>query len=392
MDFNIPEEMKMVQTLARAFVKDQLIPLEREILGRESDLEGAKRRLAPEKEAELVAKARETGLWGLNVPESVGGASMGVLFSCLVEEELAKTVTPFNLGDVTPILFDCNEKQRSEYLLPSLEGRRSALMALIEPGEVREPCTIKMKAKKKDGSYVLNGIKIAPAGRGKADFALVFATTEGEKPLRDGVTCFLVDKGTPGFTITAAEPESGWKSQVSPPVTLRFENCQVTADKILGTEGQAFQLGKKWLPFRRIIRSARCVGAAVRLLDSSVEHVKSWQSYGQSVSQWPYVRKVLAEMATDIQAARLMVYQAACRADEGQDVCIEAAMTKVLSTEMLERTANRAVLVRGGPGPVQGLPMEVLCRGLLSKQIAERTLDLQKEIIGNRLLKLGTIL
>jgi acyl-CoA dehydrogenase len=392
MDFNIPEEMKMVQTLARDFVKDQLIPLERELLGRESDLEGARRRLAPEKEAELVKKAKETGLWGLNIPESIGGASLGALFSCLVEEEMAKTVIPFNAGDVTPVLFECNELQKTEYLLPAIEGTRSAYLALIEPGQEQGPSSIKMKAVKADGKYILNGIKLAAAGNGKADFAIVFAVTEEDKGKRESATCFLVDKGAPGFFISADEPETGWKSQVAAPATLRFENCAVTAEKVLGQEGKAFQLGKKWLPLRRIIRSARCIGAAVRLLDASVEHVKSWQSLGQPISQWPHIRKTLAEMATDIQAARLLVYQAACHADEGQDVRVEAAMSKILATEMLERTANRAVLVRGGPGPSQGLPLEILCRSLLNRQITERNLDLQKEIVGNQLLKLGTIL
>ncbi len=129
MDFNIPEDMKMVQTLAKDFVKDQLIPLEKEVLGREVRFGRGQTESPPEKEAELVKMVKDMGLWGLSIPEQLGGVGLGVLGTCLVEEELAKTMLPFNFGDVTPILFDCNEEQKNEYLLPLLEGQKSAYLA-----------------------------------------------------------------------------------------------------------------------------------------------------------------------------------------------------------------------------------------------------------------------
>jgi acyl-CoA dehydrogenase len=392
MDFSLSEDMKMVQALARDFVKDQLMPLERDILGREVDLEGASRQLSPEKEERLVKIAKDTGLWGLSLPEELGGAGLGILAACLVEEELAKSIVPFQMGDVTPILFDCNEEQRQDYLLPVIERRKTGLMALLEPGEGADLAYLKTKARKVNGSYYLDGTKIALSGNGKLDFALVFAVTDSEKSFRGGVTCFLVDKGASGFNIIRGEGDSGWKAQVAAPVILNFENCTVPADKILGAEGQAFRLGNKWLLPRRILRSARCIGAAVRLLDTAVEHAKSWQSYGQSISGWPSIRRILCEMAVDIQSARLMVYQAACKADEGQDVRQEAAMAKVMATEMLDRTANRAVLVKGGPGPATELPLEILCRSMQVRHVRERSLELQKEAITNHLLNLGRIL
>ncbi|MBP1707972.1 MAG: acyl-CoA dehydrogenase, partial [Chloroflexi bacterium] len=177
MDFNIPEDLKMVQTLARDFVKDQLIPLEKEVLGRETDLEGTRRGLSPEKEAELLKMVREVGLWGLSVPEEMGGGGLGVFGTCLVEEELAKTVLPLDFGDVTPLLFECNNEQRRDYLQPLVEGRKSAFLALVEPGKGIDPGQMEMAAVKVEGSFILNGRKMAFSRKEAADFAIVFAVT-----------------------------------------------------------------------------------------------------------------------------------------------------------------------------------------------------------------------
>jgi acyl-CoA dehydrogenase len=391
MDFIIPEDLKMLQTLARDFVKDQLIPLEKEVLGRESDLEGSRQDLAPEKEAELVRIARETGLWGLSLPEHLGGIGPGVLGICLVEEELARTVLPFNLGDVTPVLYDCNEEQKSKYLLPLLEREKSACLALMEPGEGIDPSVMEMRAYKKNGNFSLNGRKIAFTRRRKFDFAIVFAVTEPEKGPRSGVTCFLVDSDTDGFTAQVGGEKTGWQAQVLEPLVLTFENCPVAAKQVLGEEGKAFHLGAKWLPIRRIIRGARCVGAASRLLEKASEHARSWVSFGQTISNWPVIQSLLAEMAIDIKASRLLVYQAACRADEGQEIHREAAGVKVFTTEMLKRVADKSVLIKSGPGPLLGLPLEFLCQSLLAQNMGARALEVQKSILAEEVLRLGKV-
>jgi acyl-CoA dehydrogenase len=391
MDFNIPEDMKMVQTMARDFVKSQLIPLERQVLGRDSDLLGARQRLLPETEEKLVKMVQSMGLWGLSIPESSGGVGLSVLGTCLVEEELAKTIVPFNFGDVTPILFDCNEKQKSEYLIPVLERQKNYYLALIEPGKGIDISALEMKAEKVNGDYILNGKKVAFAKK-KADFAVVFAVTNPQKGIRNGVTCFLVDTDVPGFLATDGEEKTGWRTQVAEPLTLVFNNCRVSADKILGEEGKAFTLGKKWLSTRRIVRGARCVGAAVRLLDVCVEHVKSWQSFGKGISDWPNIQAALSDIAIDIHAARLMVYDAAWKADAGLDIQQDAAMVKVFSTEMLKRVADRTVQVKGGPAPAMELPLETLCQSLLMQNVSERALEVQRYIIAGDILKLGTIL
>lgn len=391
MDFNIPEDMKMIQTMARDFVKNQLITLERQVLGRDTDLVGARQTLPRDIEDNLVKMVQDMGLWGLSVPETMGGIGLGVLGSCLIEEELAKTVLPFNFGDVTPVLFDCNEKQKEQYFIPVLERQKRAYLALIEPGKGIDPSALEMKAEKVNDGYLLSGKKIAFT-KTEADFAIVFAVTNPQKDIRDGVTCFLVDKGAPGFSVIGHEEKTGWEAQVTEPVTLIFDNCKVSADSVLGEEGKAFNLGKKWLPARRVIRAARCVGAAVRLLDVCNEHAKSWQSFGKAISGFPSVQSALADIEIDIHAARLLVYEAACKADEGLDIHHEAAIVKVYSTEMLERVADRAIQIKGGPAPARELPLETLCESMLTKNIKERTLEVQRAIIAGDILKLGAII
>ena len=391
MDLNIPEDLKMAQTMARGFVKNQLIPIERQVLGRDSDLVGARQTLTPETEEKLVKLVQDMGLWGLSLPEALGGVGLGVLGTCLVEEELAKTIIPFNFGDVTPVLFDCNEQQKAEYLMPVIKRQKNAYLALIEPGKGADPNSLEMKAEKIRGNYILNGKKIVFAKK-KADFSIVFAVTDPQKSVREGVTCFLVDSNTPGFSIIGNEEKTGWQAQVTEPVILVFNNCEVKPDKVLGEEGKAFNLGKKWLPTRRIVRSARCVGAAVRLLDVCVEYAKSWHSFGKGISDWPSIQAALSDIAIDIHAARLMVFDAAWKADEGQDIHQEAAMVKVFTTEMLKRVANRTVQVKGGPALARELPLEVLCQNMLKQNIGEQALEVQRSIITGDILKLAVII
>ena len=387
MDFNVPEELKMVQTAVRKFVKDELIPLERDILGREGDPATGRVMLPPEEEERLFRMVQEMGLWGVSVPEELGGVGLPTLGVCLVEEELAKCVVPFNFGDVSPILFDADEKQRKSYLQPLLDGEKRACLALFEAGGA-DPATMITTAVSEDSAYIINGQKTCLANVIDAgDFAMVFAVTDREKGARGGVTCFLVDRDIPGFTMTGGGERTGRHAQVVAPISLVFDNCRITAENVLGKEGEAFYLGMKWLPARRIVRGARGVGAAERLLEVSKEYAKSWQSFGHLIEERPSVQWDLADMAIDIHATRLMVFHAACKADEEQDVHQEAAMVKVFATEMVERTADRATRIHGGPIYTKDLPLARLCRNAIATSISEQALELQRAIITRDLLR-----
>jgi len=385
MDFEISEDLKMVQSLARDFVHDQLKPLERDLLGRAADLSDARMSLPAETEARLVKTARDMGLWGASIPEELGGVGLNTLGDCLVEEELAQTVVPFNFGDVTPILFECNKEQRAKYFTPAFNREKLAYLAIMEPDREGIPA-MGMKAKKADGHYILNGKKLSLSRPGQDYFAVVFAVTGGNGT-RNAVTCFLVDKGTPGFTVIGGEEKKGWQSGIKETLRLVFENCLVPVENILGKEGKAFSLGQKWLPSRRIIRGARSVGVAQRLLEEATTRAQSWQSFGQFTAQQPSVQAALADIATDIHAGRLMVYEAAWKADKGEPVRREAAMVKLFATQMLHDVADRVAHIYGGPPYLSGQPMERLCRHALATSATELALELQRNIISRDILK-----
>ena len=386
MDFEISEELKMVQSLVRDFVSEQLKPLERDILGQAGDLNDAKVSLPSQVEERLVKMARDMGIWGVGVPEELGGIGLSVLGNCLVEEELAQTVIPFNFGDVTPILFDCNAEQRETYLLPVLNRQKYVYLALMEPGMEADLPSIETRAEKKNGHYILNGKKVSLSKTGKDYFAVVFANTAGNE-VKDRVTCFLVGKDTPGFKVTGGEERTGWRSQVREPILMVFDQCQVPAENILGEKGKAFHLGKKWLPPRRIMRGARCVGVAQRLLEEATTQAQSWQSFGQFISQRTSIQGALADIAMAIHACRLMVYEAAWKADNGKPIRREAAMVKLFATEMIQSVADRVAHIFNGPPSIAALPVERLCRNAIATSATELALELQRNIIAADILK-----
>ncbi|MCK4387218.1 MAG: acyl-CoA dehydrogenase family protein [Dehalococcoidia bacterium] len=393
MDFEIPEDLKMVQSLVRDFVTDQLKPLERSILGRAADLSDAKMYLPQEKEHELMEMVKEMGLWGIGVPQEFGGAGLSILGNCLVEEELAQTIVPFNFGDVTPILFECNEQQKEKYLLPVLNKQKCAYLALMEPGkEASDIDEMEMWAEKANSYYIISGKKASFSRAGKDYFALVFGKLvqgrrSADKGPREGVTCFLIDKDTPGFTLTGGREKTGWEAGMTEPVYLSFDNCKVPCENVLGEEGKAFHLGKKWLPARRIMRGARCIGAAQRILEESTTQAQTWTSFGQTISGRPSIQAALGDIATNIHASRLMVYEAAWKADKGQSIQREAAMVKLFATQMIHFVADNAAHIFNAPPYVAGVPMERFCRNALAMSSTNLALQLQRNIIARDILK-----
>jgi len=381
MDFELSEELKMIQSLTRDFVNERLKPMERDLLGHAADLSDARAYPPAEKEAELVEMVRGMGLWGVGVPEELGGVGLDTLGICLVEEELAQTVVPFRFGDVTPILFDCNEEQREKFLLPALNYEKKPYLALMESDGSDDPSGVKMQAKRGDGYFLLNGKKLSLSRAGGDYFAVVFAGTD------EGITCFLVDKDTPGFTVAGGGEKTGWLAQVKEPMTLAFKKCRVPVENVLGKEGKAFHLGEKWLPRRRVVRGARCVGVARRLLDEATVQAQSLETFGQSISGRTNIRAALADIAMNIQAARLMVYEAACNSDIGKSIKRKAGMVKLYTTQMVQTVADRVAHVFNGPPYIKGLLMERLCRCALEDRAIEFTLERQRSIIAGDILK-----
>ena len=387
MDFDKPEELTMIQSTVREFVTDQLKPLERGVLGRAANLSDAQMYLPPDEEQHLADMAREMGLWGIGLPDELGGAGLGTLGACFVEEELAQTVVPFTFGDVPPVLFECSKQQQEEYLKPAVDRQKYPLVALLEPGARSHAEDIRTRATKKDGYYELSGEKLTFSRTGDRCFAIVFAVTDADAPPRDGVSCFLVDQDTSGFVIKGGADRVGWEARIRRPVSLSFDHCQVGVDKLLGAEGKAFQLAARWLPARRIVRAARSVGAALRILDECTVQAQSWTSFGQVISGRPSVQAGLGDIAANIQAARLLVYEAAWKADQGQPVKREAAMAKLVATQMLHFVADNAAHIFNGPAYVAGLPLERFCRDAAAGSLTDQSLQLQRNIIAKDVLR-----
>jgi len=234
---------------------------------------------------------------------------------------------------------------------------------------------MKMTAQKDGTDYILNGRKLTLSRAGEDYFAMVFTSTA------KGPTCFLADKGTPGFTETGGGEKTGWLSKIREPMALLFKDCRVTAGNILGKEGGAFNLGKKWLPQRRVVRGARSVGAARRLLEEAAAQAGSIETFGKSILKRTNIQAALADMAMHIHAARLMVFEAACAVDSGKPVKRASAMVKLYTTQMLHTVADRVAHVFNGPPYLEGMPLERLCRRALEASAVEFAVERQRNIV-----------
>lgn len=347
MDFELTEEQKMIQRLARDFVTDQLKPLERDLLGRAADQSDAKAFLDKDIEARLVKTAKEAGLWGMNIPEELGGSGLDVTSNCLIAEELAQTIVPFTCGDVTPILFEGNETQRQKYLATAMNNELEVYIALAEPGADVLP-KFKTKAERNGPGYILNGQKIGRGKPGEKFAAIIFAAMGADQR----PTCFIVNHEKRGLRIEFSE---GNNTQFRKPFCLTLENVEIEEEDRLGGEGQAFSLAKKWLPARRIMRAARIAGVCRRLLEEAVVRTQTWQSFGRSVAEHPVTRTALSEIATEIKACRLLVYEAAWKADRGDNINQAAATAKLFAENTFRNTTNKIALIYGGPPDTESL-------------------------------------
>jgi acyl-CoA dehydrogenase len=346
-DFELTEEQKMIQRLAHDFVTDQMKPLERDLLGRAADQSDAKACLDKDIEARLVKTAREAGLWGVNVPEEMGGSGLDVTSNCLIAEELAQTIVPFTCGDVTPLLFEVNETQRQKYLATAANNELEVYVALAEPGADIMP-KFRTKAERKGPGYILNGRKIGRGKPGEKFAAIIFAAMGVEQR----PTCFIVDYEKRGLRI---EFTGGDKFSCRRDFCLTLENVEVEEEDRLGAEGQAFSLAKKWLPARRITRAARVAGVCRRLLEETIVRTQTWQSFGHSAVELPATRTALSEIATEIKACRLLIYEAAWKADRGDNVNQAAATARLFAENTLRNTTNKAALIYGGPPDTESL-------------------------------------
>jgi len=384
MDFTIPENLKMIADTIRRFVERDLEPISQQV--EEDDR-------IPE---EIVQKMRELGLFGISIPEEYGGLGLGVLGECIVYEELSKTSLCFRTRMATNngigsqgIVIDGTEEQKRKYLPKIASGEWTACFALTEPDAGSDAAAIRTRAELKGDHWVINGRKHFITNGDIADVATVFAVTDPEKRARGGITAFIVERTFPGYHVGKIEKKMGLRG--SHTAELVFEDCIVPRENVIGGDamiGQGFKTAMKVLDKARLTMGASAVGAAQKLLELSAKHAKQRVQFGRPIAEFQAIRFMLADMATQIYAARNMVYHAAWLRDTtGAPVTKEAAMVKLFCTEMVNRVADMALQIHGGMGYMKECPVERFYRDVRLMRIYEGTSEIQKLVISREVLK-----
>jgi acyl-CoA dehydrogenase len=384
MEFELAEEHRMLKDLVARFVKDELLPLEPEVLKREA--EGRGLGIGREAHAKLDEVSRSLGLWGLDAPEDIGGADLPAVAMVGVEEELGRTVTPYTLPPDSPNLrmlrATVNERQKAAYLEPYVRGETVSAIGISEPGAGGDPAGMITRATRDGEDWVINGRKIWISRAADADFTILMAVTDREKGARGGISAFLVDKGSPGFNVVRPIPMVGGAMTYE----VLLEDCRVEGWKLLGTEGQGFAPMQLRLGTRRVQMAAWSVGMAQRALDMICEYAPQRVTFGQPLSQRQAIQWWVADAATKIHAARLMTYDCAWKLDQGRDVRLEISMIKAFATEMAWEVVDHAMQTFGAMGMTKELPLQLMASKLRTMRIYDGPTEIHKWVVARNLL------
>lgn len=384
MSVELSEEHRMLKDMVGKFVENELMPLESAVLARET--QGGKAALTEEEEAPLLAKCKELGLWGLDVPEELGGANLPAVALMAVNEEIGRTCVPFTFPPDSPnlhmLMAVANHDQRKRYLEPYARGEMTSAIAISEPGAGGDPAGMITRAVKDGSDWVINGRKIWVSRVPQSDFTILMART-GEGKRHEGVTAFLIDRGTKGFTVAREIPMLGGQRTYE----LVLEDCRVPESQVLGRLGQGFAPMQLRLTVRRLQMGAWCIGMARRALDMMMDHAKQRVTFGQKLSDRQAIQWWIAEAATKIHACRLMVMDAAAKQDAGEDVRTEASMIKVFGTEMATEVIDHAMQTFGAMGVTKEMPLQLLAQRVRTMRVYEGPSEVHRMVIARRLLE-----
>ena len=378
MQIELTEEQKMIQALARDFAEKEVRPIAEEI-----DREARFPR-------ETVRRMGELGLMGIAVPEAWGGGGGDTVAYAVALEEVSRAcashgviMTVNNSLYCEPVARYGTDEQKARFLTPFASGQKLGCFSLTEPEAGSDATNQSTLARREGDAYLLDGRKIFVSNGREADAALVFAQTDRTKGPR-GISAFLVEKGTPGFTVVKTEEKLGIRA--SDTAEFLFEGCRVPASSRLGEEGQGFRIAMTTIDGGRIGIGAQAVGIAVAAYEASVAYARERKSFGVPIGQHQMVQWMLADMATGIEAARLLTLRAACLKDRGEPFGPEAAMAKLFASETAMRVATDAVQVHGGYGFIKEYQVERHFRDAKITQIYEGTSQIQKVVIARHLL------
>jgi butyryl-CoA dehydrogenase len=378
MDIELTDEQRMIQAVARDFAEKEVRPIA-DAIDREARFPHA-----------TVQRMGELGLMGIAIPEATGGSGGDTVAYVLALEEIAKECASHavimsvnNSLYCDPVHRFGTEAQHARFLAPFASGHRLGCFSLTEPEAGSDASNQNVQAARDGDGYRLSGRKIFVTNGREADVALVFAQTDRAKAHR-GISAFLVEKGTPGFTVVKTEDKLGIRA--SDTAEFLFEDCRVPAAQRLGEEGAGFRIAMATLDGGRIGIAAQALGIAAGACERSVAYARERQSFGVPIGRHQMVQWMLADMATGIEAARLLTWRAAALKDAGAPYGPAAAMAKLFASEVAMRVATDAIQVHGGYGYIREYQVERFFRDAKITQIYEGTSQIQKLVIARHLL------
>ena len=382
MDFGLTTEQQMVVDTVRGFVEKELFPHEEEV-----ERTG---RVPPELGEAIKRKVIDLGFHAPNLPVEVGGGGLDNLTFALLERELGRTSMALSVfwGRPSGILMGCNADQRERYLYPVARGERFDALAMTEPGAGSDVRGMQCAARPDGDDWIVNGTKHFISHADLADFVIVFIATGEEETGRGPkkrITCFLVDRGTPGFEIRPGYDSVSHRGYHN--CILTFDDCRLPSAQILGEVHRGFELANEWLYATRITVAAMCVGRARRVFDLALAHAAERRQFGQPIGRFQGVSFKLADMITEIDAADWLTLASAWRLDQGLPADREIATAKVYASEMLARVTDEAIQIHGGMGLMSDLPLARFWRDARVERIWDGTSEIQRHIIGRDLLR-----
>jgi butyryl-CoA dehydrogenase len=378
-NLELTEEQQLLQKSVRKFAEAEVKPL-----AKENDETGKFPR-------GLFQKAAELGLTGVAIPESQGGAGMDHISYSIVIEEISRAcastgviLSVQNSLYCDPIHRFGTDEQKKKFLVPFARGKKIGCYALTEPQAGSNAAALATKAVRKGDKYVVNGTKAWITNGGAADAAIVYVNTQPEKGEK-GITALVVEKGTPGFSVGKEEKKLGINATAC--TELSFSDCEVPADNRIGEEGEGYKVALSTLDGGRIGIGAQATGIAQGAFEAAVSYAKQRQAFGHPIADFQAIQFMLADMSTEIEAARLLVRRAAWKQDSGARFSMEAAIAKLFASEMSTRVAHKAIQIHGGYGYSREYPVERAYRDSRITEIYEGTSEIQRLVIAAWLLK-----
>src|SRR5208282_6490652 len=381
LNFDLPEEIRMLKEAVRKFVDRELIPIERTAR--------AGNKLKSEVRAQLTAKAKELGLAGYDVPREYGGLGMGLVAKVTVWSELSRSIAlPSRAVDifgpnVSPILYHLDESQKAKYLLPTIRGELNWCLAQSEPDAGGDPGSMRTTAVRRGDHYVISGVKRFITGADDAHYAQLIAATDRAKGSRGGISAFIVNMKSPGVRLLRSQElvvdDRPWE--------IAFEDVKVPVEDRIGEEGDGFRHAQHWFNVGRIRHGARSMGVIERCLDLGAKYAKQRVTFGQPLAERQAVQWMLADSFMEHHQLRLMVYDAAWKYDQGRDIRAEAYMAKIFGDTQSFRAADRCMEIHGGMGLATDLPIEKFWRDQRSMMITEGPIEILKMALARHVLR-----